>query len=208
MSSKIIPVHIWSDITCCWCYIGKAILKQAINIFNKRHQDVKVDIIFHSYMISHQANEGGEDFMEYNKRTWNGDQQWIQELKEKGKKYGCNFSNWIYWPNSHLCHKLISESKKVGKCNEIVEELFISEYEHGKNISIESTLNNIAKQYGINNWNTEENFKIAKNDDQIGKKKYGIKSVPFFLFPNDEVVDNSGDIETFLNALEKAFDSL
>ena len=81
-------------------------------------------------------------------------------------------------------------------------------YEQGKNVSIESTINEIAEKFGIKNWNTEENLKAAKNDELIGKKQYGIKTVPFFIFPDDEVVEGSSDPETFLKALEKAYDSL
>ena len=96
----------------------------------------------------------------------------------------------------------------MGKCNEVVEDLFLSLYEQGKNVSIESTLNEVANKYGITDWNTEENLKLAKDDEKIGKKKYGIKEVPYFIFPNDEVVEGSSDPETFLKALEQAYDNL
>ncbi len=207
MASKKIEVNFWSDIACCWCYIGETILKQAVKEFNKLHPDVKVELIFRSYIIEAQANEGGEDFLEFNKRKWGGD-GWTKELFDKGRKYGCQYANWKYWPNTLLCHKLIAEAKKVGKGNEIVEELFLALYEQGKNVSIESTLNEIANKFGITNWNTEENLKAAKNDELIGKKQYGIKSVPYFIFPDDEVVEGSSDPDTFLKALEKAYDSL
>ena len=173
----------------------------------KNHPDVKVEVKFHSYFIESQANEGGEDYMEFNNRKWKGD-SWTKKLRDTGKKYGCNFAGWKFWPNSLLCHKLISEAKKVGKCNEVVEELFLSEYELGKNVSIESTLNEIANKYGITNWNTEENLKTAKEDDKIGRKRYSITSVPFFLFPNDEVIVDNFDLDTYKETLEQAFDSL
>ena len=66
----------------------------------------------------------------------------------------------------------------------------------------------VANKYGITDWNTEENLKLAKDDEKIGKKKYGIKEVPYFIFPNDEVVEGSSDPETFLKALEQAYDNL
>ena len=207
MASQKIEINFWSDIACCWCYIGETILKQTIKEFNKTHPDVKVELKFHSYFIKAQANEGGEDFLEFIKRKGNGD-GWIKELKEKGIKYGCKFGNWKFWPNTTLCHKLISESKKIGKCNEVVDELFLSLYEQGKNVSTESTLNEVANKFGISNWNTEENLKTAKNDENVGKKQYGIKSVPYYIFPNDEVVEGSSDPETFMKALELAYDNL
>ena len=207
MASKTFEINFWSDISCCWCYVGETILKKAIQEFNKDHPDVKVELKFHSYFIQSQANEGGEDYMEFNNRKWKGD-SWTKKLRETGKKYGCEFAGWKFWPNSSLCHKLISEAKKVGKSLEIVDELFLMQYEQGKNVSIESTLNEVANKYGISNWNTEENLKTAKDDDKIGRKKYGISSVPFFIFPEDEVIVDNFDLETYKNALEQAFDSL
>ena len=207
MSSKKIEVNFWSDIACCWCYIGETILKKAVQEFNKLHPDVQVVLNFRSYIIEAQAKEGGEDFLEFNKRKWGGD-GWTKELFDKGRKYGCQYANWKYWPNTILCHKLISEAKKIGKSNEVVDDLFLALYEQGKNVSDENTLNEIANKFGITNWNTEDNLKTAKNDELIGKKTYGIKSVPYFIFPDDEVVEGSSDPETFLKALEKAYDSL
>ena len=207
MASKTIEINFWSDIACCWCYVGENILKQAIQEFNKAHPDIKVELKFHSYFIESQANEGGEDYMEFNNRKFKGD-SWSKKVRETGKKYGCEFAGWKFWPNSSLCHKLISEAKKVGKSLEILDELFLMQYEQGKNVSIESTLNEVANKHGISNWNTEENLKTAKEDDKIGRKRYSITSVPFFLFPGDEAIVDDFNIETYKNTLEQAFDSL
>ncbi len=114
MSSQKIEVNLWSDIACCWCYIGETILKQAVQEFKKKHPDVEVILNFHSYFIDAQANEGGEDFLEFNKRTW-GSADWTKELFDKGRKFGCQYANWKYWPNTTLCHKLIYEAKKNRK---------------------------------------------------------------------------------------------
>ena len=207
MSAKIIEINAWSDISCCWCYVGETIMKKAIEEFTKAHPDAKVDLKFHSYIIGSQANEGGEDYMEFNNRKFKGD-SWTKKVRETGKKYGCDFGGWKFWPNSLLAHRLISASKKVGKVHEIVEELFLSAYEKGKNVSIESTLNEIAEKYGITDWNNEENLKVALEDDKIGKKKYSITSVPFFILPEDEVIVDNFDLETYKEALEKALDSI
>jgi len=51
MSSKKIEVNFWSDIACCWCYIGETILKKAVQEFNKLHPDVQVVLNFHSYFL-------------------------------------------------------------------------------------------------------------------------------------------------------------
>ena len=76
----------------------------------------------------------------------------------------------------------------------------------GKNVSLENTLNEIGKKYGIEEWNNDENLKKVLKDEKIGKNQYGIGGVPFFIFPNDEVVEGAAKPEIFLNALEQALD--
>ena len=198
-----IEVNIWSDIACPWCYVGENSFKKSLKIFNQKYKDVKVEIIFHAYIIDSQTKTEGEEYLAYNKRRWGSD-GWTAQLREMGKKYGANFGNWKIWPNTLLGHKLVAEAKKNGKGIEVLEEIFKYCYELGKNVSLESTLNEIGDKFGLKNWNTEENLKSVINDEKIGKKKYGIGGVPFFIFPNDEVVEGAASPETFLNALIQA----
>ncbi len=71
---------------------------------------------------------------------------------------------------------------------------------------MENTLNEIGKKYGIEEWNNDENLKKVLKDEKIGKNQYGIGGVPFFIFPNDEVVEGAAKPEIFLNALKQALD--
>ena len=204
-SKKKIEINIWSDIACPWCYVAENIFKISLAKFKEKYKDIKIDIIYHAYMIDPQTKIQGENYLEYNKRRWGSD-SWTNQLRAVGRKYKANFKNWKIWPNTLLCHKLMAEAKKIGKGNDVLDELFKYCYENGKNVSIENTLNEIAKEYGITNWNTEENLRLVMNDEKIGKKKYGISAVPFFIFPNDEVVEGAADPETFYNALIQAIE--
>ena len=202
---KTIEVNILSDIACPWCYVGETIFKKAIAEFNKKYPNIKVIPIFHAYIIDSGTKLEGEDYLSYNKRRWGSD-NWTHQLRSIGKQYGANFSNWKFWPNTLLCHKLMAEANKKGIVNEVLEELFKYCYEMGKNVSLENTLNEIGNKFGINNWNNDENLKLVLKDEKIGKNKYGIGGVPFFIFPNDEVIEGAVQIETFLNALIQAIE--
>ena len=89
-----------------------------------------------------------------------------------------------------------------------MEEIFKYCYEMGKNVSDENILNEIGNKFGINNWNNDENLKMVMKDEKIGKNQYGIGGVPFFIFPNDEVIEGAANIDTFLNALIQAINDL
>lgn len=206
-SKKSIEVNIWSDIACPWCYVGEKIFKKAMIKFNKNYPEISVIPIFHAYMIDPGTKIEGEEYLSYNKRRW-GNDNWTHQLKSMGKKYGANFSNWKIWPNTLLSHKLMAEANKKGKGNEVLDEIFKYCYEMGKNVSIESTLDEIGNKFGIKNWNNDENLKLVLKDEKIGKNQYGIGGVPFFIFPNDEVIEGAAEDKTFLNALIQAMESL
>ena len=204
-SKKVIEVNIWSDIACPWCYVGEKIFKQAIIKFNEKYREIKITPIFHAYIIDPGTKTEGEDYLSYNKRRWGSD-NWTHQLRTMGKKYGANFSDWKIWPNTLLSHKLMAEANKRGKGNEVLEEIFKYCYEMGKNVSSENVLNEIGKKFGIEEWNNDENLKKVLKDEKIGKNQYGISGVPFFIFPNDEVVEGAAKPEVFLNALIQALD--
>ena len=202
-----IKIDIWSDIACPWCYVGEKIFNQALIKFKEKYPKIKVNPIFHAYMIDPGTAKEGEDYLSYNKRRWGSD-NWTVQLKSIGKKYGANFSNWKIWPNTLLGHKLIIEANKKGKGNEVLEEIFKYCYEMGENVSQEKTLDEIGNKFGINDWNNDENLKLVLLDEKKGKKQYGINGVPFFIFPNDEVIEGAAKPEMFLQALIQAVDTL
>ena len=204
---KIIEVNIWSDIACPWCYVGETIFKKSIIQFNQIYPEIKVIPIFHAYIIDPGTKTEGEDYLSYNKRRWGSD-TWTKHLRAMGQKYGADFKNWKFWPNTLLCHKLMAEANKKGKSNEVLEEIFKYCYEMGKNVSLEETLNEIGNKFNITNWNNDENMKLILKDEKIGKNRYGIGGVPFFIFPNDEVIEGAAKPESFINALKQAAESL
>ena len=207
INKKSIEVNIWSDIAYPWCYVGEKAFKKAIIEFNKKFPEFKVIIIYHAYIIDPGTKTEGEEYLSYNKRRWGSD-NWTHQLRLIGKKYGANFSDWKIWPNTLLSHKLMAEANKKGKGNEVLEELFKYCYEMGKNVSMENILDEIGNKFGIKNWNNDENLKLVLKDEKLGKKQYGIEGVPFFIFPNDEVIEGAADINKFLNALIQAKENL
>ena len=51
---------------------------------------IKVESIFHAYMIDPGTDKDGEEYLSNNKRRWGSD-SWTKHLKSIGKKYGANF---------------------------------------------------------------------------------------------------------------------
>ena len=182
MSKKPIKIDVFSDISCPYCFVGEKHLIMAKEKFKKENPDVEVDIIFHTYLIGSGVPETGEKYEDYMKRKFNGDDSWTKQFKDKGKKVGCNYGNWKWWPHSVKGHALIKEATKVNKASEVYMALFESTYEKGENISDENVLNKIAENFGIKNWNTKENIEEVYKDFELSKTKYKMNDVPYYIF--------------------------
>ena len=119
-----IKINLWTDVACPWCYVAHNSFQIAKKNFLKNNPDKKIELIIHNYMIDPNTKKTGEDYLEYNKRRWGSD-SWTYDLKERGKKYGCFFSNWKFCLNTLLAHQLILKGRLNNKSEEILKECFL-----------------------------------------------------------------------------------
>jgi predicted DsbA family dithiol-disulfide isomerase len=82
-------------------------------------------------MIDPSTKSSGEDYLAYNERRWGSD-SWTLQLKQIGQQIGCNFKNWKFWANTLKAHMLLQESKKIGKEEEVIFDLYRLSYEEGQ----------------------------------------------------------------------------
>ena len=112
---KPIKIDVFSDIACPYCFVGEKHLSMAKEKFLKDNPDVPIDITFHTYLINSGVLEEGEKFEDYLKRKTKGDDSWTNPFKEKGKKVGCPYANWQWFPHSVKGHAFVKEAAKEKK---------------------------------------------------------------------------------------------
>ena len=148
-------------------------------------------------MIDPNTKVDGEEFEAYNVRRW-GSSGWTNGLKRSGREVGADFGDWRTWPNTLRAHQLIAyladpgrkaESKPTtSECNAAI---FDAMYECGENVSSVETLVRIAtERLGLEKSEVSQLTDHLENNDgaknvmreiQTGRKKYGIKGVPYFV---------------------------
>jgi predicted DsbA family dithiol-disulfide isomerase len=154
-------------------------------------------------MIDPNTNINGEEFESYNIRRW-GSSSWTHSLIRQGRSVGANFTNWVVWPNTLRAHQLINyvvthhnpnqRDEKVdvpsltSECNAAI---FHAMYECGANVSLVDTLVNIGiEKLGIpvskkeelrTHLETNAGSKAVMNEIQLGRKRYNISGVPYFI---------------------------
>ena len=161
-------------------------------------------------MIDPNTNMNGEEFEAYNIRRW-GSSSWTNSLIRSGRTVGANFTNWQTWPNTLRAHQLIDYvtnpkgEEKVGEGRKILPStsecnaaIFNAMYECGANVSLVDTLVTIGvEKLGITNTEllrshleTNAGSKAVMSEIQLGRNKYNIGGVPYFIV--GAIVDEDG----------------
>jgi len=197
--------------------VGQKRLEKAITQFTTNNNN-EVSVIWKPYQIDPRTKMEGETMEGYCKRRWGGS-GWTHDLKSEGRKDGATFSDWKYWPNTLKGHQLVHylHEKYSIDTNTINAELFKAMYEQGKNISLVSTLLDIASdEFNVPQQDKETLANYLENDlgaDTVraeirsSQHKYDISGVPFFVISNNESrpygLSGAQSSSSFLNVFQK-----
>jgi predicted DsbA family dithiol-disulfide isomerase len=112
-------------------------------------------------------------------------------------------------PNTLNSHRLMHFAERVGKQNELAEELFRAHFTEGANLTDRDTLIDTAARAGLDRKavaaylaNDEGHDVIARAEAEA--RSAGIGGVPFFIFNRKIGVSGAQDPDTLLEAMEQA----
>lgn len=184
----MINIDVYSDLSCPWCYVGKACLDKAIQKFT----DASITVNWHPYIIDKNTAPQGEDYMAYNTRRWGSD-GWTRSLRKAGQQDGLEFKNWKTWPNSLHGHRLIhlagTQKGPEGQAK-AKDLLFRMIYEDGKNVSDVDTLIEAAKELGLKGGEdylkSSCDVNLVLSEDSHAKSHMKISGVPYFVISSDD----------------------
>lgn len=207
-------IHIWSDIRCPFCYIGKRNFTAALDKF--QHKD-KITVEWKSFeldpnlktqtdinAIDHFMQSKGVD--EVNAKGM------FNRVTEMASGVGLNFKiEDIVTANSLNAHRLLQYAKTVGFADSTKEALLKAHLVDGKNIDDIAFLVNTAISVGMDKTAVEEIYKTDAftyevRQDEMEAKNLGISGVPFFVLNNKYGVSGAQPVEAFTEALEQAWE--
>jgi predicted DsbA family dithiol-disulfide isomerase len=206
-------VDIWSDVRCPFCYIGKRKFETALEKFE--HKD-KIEVEWHSFELDPTMETKPEvNAIDYLAQIKGQSRQWAEEMNQRvtdtAAEVGLTFNmEQAVVANSFNAHRLIQLAKSNGLGDEIEERLFIDYFTEGKNIDDQEVLiaAGIAvglERLAIEMMLTSDSFTDEVRLDQKIAQQIGIQGVPFFVFDQKLAVSGAQPAETFLGALEQAY---
>ncbi|HCN85121.1 MAG TPA: disulfide bond formation protein DsbA [Sphingobacteriaceae bacterium] len=207
-------VEIWSDIMCPFCYIGKRRFENALEQFPNKEN---IEIQWRSFQLAPELKtDTSKSVHEYlaEKKGWSLDysedvnNKMTATAKEAGLEY--NFDKAIV-ANSFNAHRLSHLATKYNLQDAAEERLFAAYFTEGKNIDNNETLIQLGNEIGlpeteIRKMLDSDLYANEVQQDIYLAQKIGVRGVPFFVLDNKYAVSGAQTIETFIGALEKAWE--
>lgn len=199
---------------CPFCYIGKRKFEKALEQFPHKNN---ITVIWKSFQldpstmtdptlntIDHLAHRKGWSKQQAQETT----AQVTNIAKQVGLEF--NFDKAVV-ANSFDAHRLSHLAKKYHKQNDLEEQLFKAYFTDGKNTADHKTLIEIGMIVGIE----EQEMKAILNSNQYTTEvdadiqqaqQIGVSGVPFFVIDRKYAVSGAQEPDTFLGALNKAYE--
>lgn len=190
-----IVVHVWSDIACPWCWIGKQRLEQGIAQSGKR-----VAVEYHSYQLYPEApSDPTGNYVESlaaAKQTRKRDVlPTVEQAADVARAEGLEL-NWeqIQHVGTFLAHQLVYAAKAQGSTPEeaaelggkAFERLYRAHFSEGLNVADSDTLLKLAEDLGLDVERAEAELESGEHTNAVRSdvrdaRSLGITGVPFFV---------------------------
>jgi predicted DsbA family dithiol-disulfide isomerase len=206
-----IPVTIYSDVICPWCYIGKRRFEAALAALQMPE---RIEISWRPFELNPDMPDQGMERVAYRAAKFGAEKarQLDVQMAETGREAGIAFAfdKMQRTPNTRLAHRLIWQAGREGReaQNEIVNRLFEGYFEEGRDIGKQDVLVAIAKEAGLDAKAAKSALEAdhtleAVLDLEDAGIRMGIRGVPFFLLIDKYGVSGAQPPEVWQDALPK-----
>lgn len=147
----LVPIEIFSDALCTWCWVQKHSLEMAVRSFEAQHPEVEFEIIWRSFCLNPLFKTKCDKTALYDE--WSGGpgkfQVHLDRVRAAGAQYGLEFSMAGVTGPSRASQVLIANTlRRRGPAAQarVVEALFRGHFLLGKDISDEDFLVSLGSE--------------------------------------------------------------
>lgn len=218
--SKLLPIQIWSDVACPWCFIGKRRLDAALAQFP--HRDA-VRIQWKAFELDRNAPKVYPPVPNYIERLANKYRlpvtrtaQMIDEMAARGAKEGLEFVfDKVQGVNTFSAHQVAtyaSHSPDASIQHALADRFFQAYFTEGKVMSDHETLAELAAEVGLDAAAVRavldgETYVSETREEENEAAALGVTGVPFFVIGR-YAVEGAQPTELLLRVLHQAWQEL
>lgn len=194
-----------SDVICPWCYIGKRRLGKALAALAG---EVSAEVRWLPFQLNPSMPAEGMPRAEYRARKFGSverSRQLDARVAAEGQTVGIAFAfdSIERTPNTVAAHALVGLAQEQSRADAVVDALFKSYFEEGKNIGDITVLTAVAERCQVSGWPRQEAMtEVVALDREM--RELGISAVPTFILARKFAVSGAHPPETLTAAIREA----
>ncbi|MCF2872617.1 DsbA family oxidoreductase [Octadecabacter sp. G9-8] len=200
-------IDIVSDVMCPWCVIGYRQLATALEA-----SDVDHEIHWHPFELNPNMPPEGQDIGEHLAEKYgttpeqSADNRAMMTARGKELGFEFNFADGFRMHNTFNTHQLLHWANEVGRKSDLKQALFTAHFTHGRNLSDDAVLVEIADAIGLGAVDAkavleDQRFAAVVRQEQQFWIQQGINGVPTFIFERQHLVTGAQSVENFKSIL-------
>ena len=208
-------IHIWSDVVCPWCYVGKRRFEHALGDFAHRDQ---VEVTHRSFQLDptrprgETANRRRMLMSKYRRsaaEVLEMDAKMEALAAAEGLEYHLTDANLT--GNTFDAHQLLHLAKTHGLQDVMIERLYRAYFTEQLSLFERESLATLAGEAGLDTTEARQAledgaFADAVAEDLNDAKRFGVTGVPFFVVDNRYAVSGAQPTEVFSQLLSRAWE--
>ncbi len=207
--AEALPITVYSDVICPWCYVGKRRLETALGVPGA---PAEVQLSWLPFELNPDMPAEGITRAQYRMRKFGADRaaELDRNMTETGREVGIGFAfdRMQRTPSTKLAHRLIWEAGRQGRQNEIVNRLFRAYFEEAQDIGEAAVLTQLAGEAGLDAAGVAQALDSTESLDAVMQleergRGMGIQGVPFFILLGKYGVSGAQPPEFWREALPK-----
>lgn len=199
----MITIDVVSDLVCPWCFMGKRRLAAAIAHVQREHPDFPYRIRWQPFFLNPDTPPEGEPylpFLEHKFGSLANVEALFERVREAGRRHRLDyaFEKIKLRANTLLAHRLIYWAQQRGDVDQLVERLFVAQFQRGEPIGDLKTLLDIAGECGLptpvlEKYLTSDEDLLLIRQTERSYRQRGISMVPSFILQDQHIIVGAED---------------
>ena len=213
----MLTIEIVSDLVCPWCFIGLRRLSTAIEQVRREIPGFSCRKVWRPFFLNPDTPPQGEPYMPFLEAK-SGSREAVEALfarvREAGRAYDLDyaFERITLRANTLQAHRLIHWAQQRGEAEQLVERLFVAQFQRGEYVGDVALLTQIAAECGYPPAEVAAYLASTQDVDTVRSQEAegraaGIRQVPTFIVDRRLVVVGAEDPAVLAEAMRQAWAS-
>lgn len=213
----MLTIKIVSDLVCPWCFIGLRRLSTAIEQVRREIPGFSCRKVWRPFFLNPDTPPQGEPYMPFLEAKF-GSREAVEALfarvREAGRAYDLDyaFERITLRANTLQAHRLIHWAQQRGEAEQLVERLFVAQFQRGEYVGDVALLTQIAAECGYPPAEVAAYLASTQDVDTVRSQEAegraaGIRQVPTFIVDRRLVVVGAEDPAVLAEAMRQAWAS-